>query len=104
MRRFAFFFACSPWQSLKDIHASFSMLEGRCNRHSEHCSRLRTCSKTSPLSHLYLLPTPRQCSIRLQASSSRQRRRRPSPLSPHHSHTHLLKPYPICISHTPHAH
>src|SRR6266446_4740019 len=106
MRRFAFFFACSPRPRLKDIYASFSMLEGRCNRPSRHCSLHRPCRKITSLSHLHLLPTPVQCSPPLQASSARSFNRRPSSLSPklcHPLHSFPLKLHNSSLSRSPYV-
>src|SRR5260221_7083682 len=67
------------------------MLESLCNRLSRHCSPRSTCSTTSPLSHLHLLPMPLPCSPPLQTSSARSFSRRSSPLSPKLCHALPLK-------------
>src|SRR5258707_8917762 len=79
------------------------MLESLCNRLSRHCSPRSTCSTTSPLSHLHLLPMPLPCSPPLQTSSARSFSRRSSPLSPKLCHALPLKLHNNSLSHSPSA-
>src|SRR5262245_47581075 len=89
---------------LKDIFASFLMLERRCTRHSRHGSRHHNIRFL-----LSWLPTPRQYSPPLRADSATSFKPRPSLLSPKRCHLlHPFHPLPLKLhnnswSRSPHA-